>query len=909
MRVALFLVSVCWTVAASADPLTVVDFTRQAGRCRIAHPALVSATPTPDGLELIWDGGDPQLYVGASFDMPVPPSDAAAVRYVLETAPCESSYGFEVFHVPVGGPFTGGKSFRVRPVGKRPYVRFEGVVRIDDPGEVMVPGKTDFRFDPPSGKGRVTLRRITLEFLPRLAKIAPRPSDPVRIGADALELRCPGGLLRHDRGRMNAWTLEWNDGICAESVPDEPFLYLDDGGTVRTLDWTKGEFRFKASGNGDRLDVGSRVRDSDGRVWKFSRRFAPMVDGIAVTTTIAVDRPARIVHLPYLTVIADRSSAGHKMQALLPGVEYLEDEPSSSEKEIRGPLANRLMPAPDKICYPLLLVTQKDHGTALSWNRPDGADQPFSAVFDSPDRVFASSGHLLGLWAPVPGPSRPEFDPLVIYSSEPFEGGTCTARLRVTGGGSVARVLAELIGPEDLPPVPSATAEEYCRTLSKGWLDSRIRVGNRWRHAWSEAPGHFGPLPASDVPTLLGWLAVRTRDAGLRARLDRAASETLAELPPDGERRGWGASVSHVHRHVAPLVFGDLASFVRTMTGEAERHRCAMSDGAVRYRPDKVDYASTLGADDCNGYTAITASSMMKAAVWTGDEKVISNALAAVDRMLDRYRGTVPRGAQPWEMPLHAPDLVASARLLATCAYAYLLSGNARYIEEAKDWAWTGMTMVYLQKAPHDYGPGIGEPVGTYATCGVMGATNWKAPYWIGRPVQWCGLVYAAALFDYARLMDGTDGAQAAFWRKVASGITASGLQQCYGADGDSGLCGLLPDSWDFAAHAQLPVPINPGTLEECACDAIGHPYYTCTRIGGNSLIHVPGDCRALPEDGVASVRILPWPRRNFKVCVTRTDRPAVVRWNGHDVPFEWDGNVLRVGLTPAAEGRLDIVR
>ena len=49
---------------------------------------------------------------------------------------------------------------------------------------------------------------------------------------------------------------------------------------------------------------------------------------------------------------------------------------------------------------------------------------------------------------------------------------------------------------------------------------------------------------------------------------------------------------------------------------------------------------------------------MMKAALWTGDESAIAAALSAARRLLEVYRDTVPRGAQPWEMPLHCPDIV-----------------------------------------------------------------------------------------------------------------------------------------------------------------------------------------------------------------------------------------------------------
>ena len=67
-----------------------------------------------------------------------------------------------------------------------------------------------------------------------------------------------------------------------------------------------------------------------------------------------------------------------------------------------------------------------------------------------------------------------------------------------------------------------------------------------------------------------------------------------------------------------------------------------------------------------------------------------------------------------------------------------------------------------------------GQPVGPYATIPVLGATQWVAPNWMGLPVQWCGLVYADAL--YGLRMHDPYGP----WKKLADGITASGVRQTW---------------------------------------------------------------------------------------------------------------------------------
>ena len=88
-----------------------------------------------------------------------------------------------------------------------------------------------------------------------------------------------------------------------------------------------------------------------------------------------------------------------------------------------------------------------------------------------------------------------------------------------------------------------------------------------------------------------------------------------------------------------------------------------------------------------------------------------------------------------------------------------------------------------------------------YATTPVLGATNWRAPNWIGRPVQWCGGVYAyalALLAPYEKTLD---------WAKLARGILISAEQQQYP---DGKFVGCLPDSITLATGDRHPWNINP---------------------------------------------------------------------------------------------------
>jgi len=104
----------------------------------------------------------------------------------------------------------------------------------------------------------------------------------------------------------------------------------------------------------------------------------------------------------------------------------------------------------------------------------------------------------------------------------------------------------------------------------------------------------------------------------------------------------------------------------------------------------------------------------------------------------------VPRGAQTWECPLHTPDVLASAYSRAGLHVGYELTGEPALLAQARYWAWTGLPFIYLRDP-------AGQGIGRYLTPPVYGATSWVAPVWMGLPVQWCGLVYADALFRLVR--------------------------------------------------------------------------------------------------------------------------------------------------------------
>ena len=911
MRRKLYLFSVLGLLTPLLAEIPLADFAKPEPRWNATH-SISSAAVTPDGLTFTVDADDPWL-IGPRTVFPTLPAGTKRVRFYLDLAPTERTSSWQLFYSFGGKGYNEGDSCRLRPVGTRPpYTRFEAEIPVSE----VQPGPCSFRIDPPDVGTNVswTVKAFSCDFRAPIWTYVPETPAPLVIPASTpLVLVGENWELRHDPDRLGAFRFT-SRGKTVENNPEEPFACLDSSGAVRTLDWSKARMTTRRDGNA--LVTRGELRDDDGRVWQLQRVFAPADgDGLRITTKVHLADPAHaaaVLHVPLLTLFVDRTSNGRKHQALLAGVEYLDDEPSSNEKEIRTVEHDRRIPAEYRLSAPLAVLTDDHTWLAAAWNQlsagiPDSplrpGPHPFATVFDTPDRLFRSGGHLLAFWAPAVGPARNESE-LDIYAPTSFTCATHAVTLRTGEGATVAEALENILPsrPQTLPPPDEIAGTASLELLARGWLDSEIRNGVHVRHAVPFAWGH-----PSDAPVLMKYLASELArrpdaDATLVPRLRETADRILAGIP----RRdvGWHG-VSHVHHPAPVLVAGDVPNWLVRKNRQLKDLNRQLASGRRLWspQPGKPDFGETLGADHCNGFTSMAFVQLLSAATWSGDEAEIAKALAVADKVASLYHGTVPRGAQPWEMPLHTPDIMASANLARAYALAHLLKPDPAYLREARHWAYTGLSMVYLVPPPFDFPPDV-QPVGRYATCAVMGATHWKQPNWIGRPVQWCGLVYSAALWELARIESGD---AAAFWRKLAAGVTASGVRQTHTAD-DPDFIGLLPDSWNLGAQARYPVPINPGTVQENLAESLDRPYYAVRRLAGGALIHVPGAAKSL-SDTELRCEIEGWPESPFQVVVTRAKKPAAVTFAGQPAEHLYDAahRALTVTLPARAKGELVI--
>ena len=909
----------------SAYAAALASFSADAPSWKADHH-VARAEMTDEGLSFDVIDEDPWL-VGPQLMFPTVPPRAKRAVFTMTCAPTMVSDSWQLFYLFKNPHFNEADSVRLRPEGRPPYTRFSAEVPI----EVVAAGPCRFRLDPPGGTAHFTVKSLSVAFKTPLWTYRPVQPPPLVIPASTpLVLKTKDWELRHDPDRIGAFRY-LSRGKIVENNPEEPFVYLDPKGTAQTLDWSQAKMEARAPTRA-RLDMETKAEmtDTEGRTWTLRRSFRPENRGrdLVISTTVYVRQEGGrlapqvpILHVPYLTLFADRGSNGRKHQALLAGVEYLDDEPSSNQKDIRTVECNRLIPAADRLSAPLAILTDAENWLAFNWSKDQTGGWnatygmprpwPFSPVFDTPDRLFKSGGHLLGFWAPAVGAARHESE-LDIYEATPLPRVGHTITLRTGAGSSIAEALQDVIPPRlyYLPEPDSVDSAEALKILARGWLDSGIRDGVQVRHAVGSSFGFSRP---GDAPVLMQYLAAALArqtpaESNLVSRLRETAFEMLRGLSPDAIHH---RSVSHIHFPAPVLVAGNVSRWLDDRASALRQMNKDLSSGKRLWKAPKgkADLGETLGADHCNGYTSMLLLPLLQAASWCGNEEEIAKALAIVDKVTELYHGTVPRGAQPWEMPLHTPDIMASANLMRAYVLAYQLKREPRYLDEARHWAYTGLSMVYLASPPYAYGDGV-QPIGRYATCAVMGATHWVAPNWIGRPVQWCGLVYASGLWNLAREEpDQTEYGAAAFWTKLAMGVTASGVRQTHTSE-DSNLVGLLPDSWNLEAQTRYPVPINPGTVQENLAEFIGLPYYSCQAFADGACFHVPGRLGRLHlEKGVRTCEIEGWPESTYSVVLTRCMRPQSVLLDGRPIPFDYSAahRALVIQMPPSAKGSLVI--
>jgi hypothetical protein len=834
---------------------------------------------TPEGLEVNITGHDPYFY-GPALTLPMNQPLRLTLRFRSEQA--------GMGQVFAACPATGHEVV-AEFSAKRGEWR---TVALDLP---ELSSGCRLRLDPPGTGGRCLFASLRLEARQDIPQptwpVWERPLPATGRGVSNATLQ----VVAHPR---NAHALEVRVlGRPLAFVNVAPRIAYSDGRAVR---WTEAEGGKQALRGGS--FTGKSVwTDADGAEWTFTTRFRPLADRIEAETEVSVNRERAVLYLPMLQVFAGEGSFGtQKKQALFAGLEYLDNEPSSSELDIVGPGSRRQVPASYKITFPLMAVQADGRYLALAWEEP----LRWSALFDSPDRIFGSGGHVMGiLWPQSDGENRVEGNlfpksPTTLKAGQPLK---LRAQILVGAGDSVVPAIQHYVRLHPLPPLPESGYKlpAYAALMAHGWLDSKLRVGDRYRHA--VAGDSFGPQPAADAAVFETWLA------GLPSQKDRAQTlreAATAALGVVGAQNFYHSGVGHIRTPVAPLVFGHVDAALAAARQSARGALASFDDqGRVLYRKaaDRPDFGKGHWEPDANGLTATTLTAALEGAMFSGDRGLQEQAITRL-RQLGKFHATVPRGAQTWEVPLHTPDILASAYLVRAYLNGYEITGERQFLDEAIHWAWTGVPFVYLVNP-------TGQPIGPYATIAVLGATHWKAPNWMGLPVQWCGMVYADALYRLA--VHDASGP----WQQLADGIITSGVQQSYPIT-EAATGGLLPDSFVLLAQHRNPADINPATVGAGAVRLYTrNPLYEARSLREPGLlVHAPGEIVPGNSDpGTARFTVRGWPKQPYFVVINGLAGAPQVKVNGQGFPltapgeFRADGGNLILQLS--GEARVELQR
>jgi len=869
-RVVLVVLGLFSITCAYAQTLYYIDFRNplEVARWQPTH-AISRLLATGDGMQIEISGEDPYT-IGPAYSLP---SDKAL--YLRIRVKAEVGTFWQIFYFRDGTWATEEQSVR--------FFVPQGTWGEQTLILPVLPGNYRFRIDPPGPSGRAWVRYMSIEV--RHVPQEPQWLQPVppTLQSEVHEVRSGDVVLRHGPPAPGNFELLVAGERMATGFT-RPMIGYQMGAESRWLALHSAIQSARLWREGIALVVEYRARDADGGNWLFTQRFSPnpVAGTIDLQTQVSVDQPREVYFLPMLLLLPGMGSYGtSKGQGLFAGLEYLENEPSSSEADVIGAAARRQVPDNLKITFPLMAIQARGRYVGLIWQ----PDEKFCALFDSPDRFFASGAHVMGILSPgSDGVNREEGKllpslPIVLQPNQLL---VLNAILIGGRGESVVPAVQHYVRLRGLPPLPNIgmTFTGYVSLAAGGWLDSRIREGYLFRHAYW--PG-FNAQPAADAAVLMEWLAGYAADPNLAQRLRETAIGAIAQVP------AWAMNfynISHNAYPVAALVYGHVAENMETARQVGWQVVSRFEpDGTLIYRPEpgKPDYGRTHYAPDASGYTAAAVLQVLEHGAFSGDRALIAEGLRLLQAM-DKFRNGVPRGAQTWEIPLHTPDIYAAGLLVRAYLMGYLLTGYGDYLQQARYWAWTGVPFVYLVNP-------VNQNIGTYATIPVYGATNWTYPVWFGLPVQWCGLAYADALYRLAQV-DPYGGP----WRAIADGITATGIQMTW-KQNDAERQGLLPDVFYLRQQTRDGPPINPGTVQTDAIRLFSAtPVYSLRALRPTRLlVHAPGQIDQTsvrtplpgnPRRLQVAFRITPWLSRNYYALINGLDGVPQVRINGVPTPI-----------------------
>lgn len=576
----------------------------------------------------------------------------------------------------------------------------------------------------------------------------------------------------------------------------------------------------------------------DGAVWSGQISFRPDGDSIVVSWDVRLDKKKPIIGIQGpVFFVGDNHFGSRKDAALLPGVYWLmKDETSRDIRFTDPPHHLHIVPHPYKLTQPMMVLSEGGAYFGLLWdplqNWTEGEGQGAQTGL-CPQPLFASPNHLSDQDNHLIGLMVPNV-PAWLEENKPW------ATRPITN--NAYRLTARIVGGSG--DVLSAY-EDFFTYFSLPPVPPFQPEEVFTRSQAEPQPPRFGRL--------LSWLT--------SARV--AALDDVRSQREDGS---WG------YVRDPNFTIPNLAKFAP--------HRSLDEYGK--------EGDTTVGT--CT-FVNRRAMALLRYARLTGSDwarKAAIKALHFIDRNFLR-----PEGAQTWEIPLHCPDVLASANAITAYLEGWTLTGDLHYLQGAVYWARTGLPFIYLWHPPDR------PTMMLFASIPVFGTSFFTAAPWFGTPVQWNGLDYAYSLLKLAKALETVRPTKdrwfdPQFWRQLAEGITVCGAHMQAAVRHPKG---FYPDSVSltFSYRPNDPGVIPPHGIVRNLWFLLNQAqdpedYETKVLVQGDASLHITTEAflqDARLSDGIASFTILSPPTdRELITLVTPLEKPAKVSLAGRELPL-----------------------
>ncbi len=672
-------------------------------------------------------------------------------------------------------------------------------------------------------------------------------------GVYPFELRARKGA-----GWSTVGTLPW---------PIELWLPAEKGGFERTsVNPAFGSFTFTES-EGQALLSASYKFDFEGNNYTaklFIRATAgkPYLDYTATLAGLPVAPVGKFGPGPFLA--GEGAWGADYANAWFAGLEYLGPGDNSLNLLDAAPPVNELItPHPNRVTMPLMAAASSDGLVAgLMWDpnaKWDRIRNRLSSTFAAPNFLLGQQNTLMQVWAPgIPDyveENQPlAFKPYITQADRPL---AVAIRLFARADSEITQVAADWYnwyGAPALPELPRSYTETLEVSIKS--FETLLKVpGKGWRGVlpWEPSKNPGIALCYVQADELLGKQGEYTRKA-----LTELGSGRNAEL--------------------AARIGPSLAQELRNLRdGALGASRGMNEEGGWTFSPNEDTAALGNKGDEGLGFTARNSWIIWRAARITGDEKLIE-AGEKTFRYMERF--SVPAASQVWEIPVHAPDILASAQACAAYLEAYKTTGKQEYLEKSVYWARTGLPFVYVWEQQEE---GL-EPM-LYGTIPIFGATFWVGS-WYGRLVQWCGLEYSLALLDLAEYDTSLD------WRHIAAGIVRSGIRQ---QRLEPDYYGCYPDSWGMLDKAiSWGLMLSPQRIIDNVAALLGNTSDLKTRVveGAGGKLRLNGAAELSQADlveGKLTCQVAYTEGYENHLVLSDTRRPTAVLVEGKALPYADD--------------------